>query len=228
MTGIRKRSPTNKEFKKNFQGLASTQVKKGHLNNQEKKASDNGLVEGTLIRVDRNKFYSNGWEVKVGKGKGATTYMCENLDNQIPAFTTTDNYLVFKGNVSVEISIDKQTKIYQITNIKSANKKPWVLYNETLLLSTDTNEKTKSSVQAAIEIGKEYINLKSDKVKITDNNNNEINLIESQNKINQLESENSDLKTKVSDLEEQQKSLLERIEIIEKNESDENEEDDGT
>ena len=154
--------------------------------------------------------------------------MCENLDNQIPAFTTTDNYLVFKGNVSVEISIDKQTKIYQITNIKSANKKPWVLYNETLLLSTDTNEKTRNALQAAIEIGKEYINLKSDKVKITDNNNNEINLIESQNKINQLESENSDLKTKVSDLEEQQKSLLERIEIIENNESDENEEDDGT
>ena len=217
MTGIRKRSPTNKEFKKNFQGLASTQVKKGHLNNQEKKASDNGLIEGILVRVDRNKFYSNGWEVKVGKGKSATTYMCENLDNEIPEFTTTNNYLVFKGNVAVEISIDKKSKIYQITNIKSVSKKPWILYNEKLLLSTDTNEKNQGTVGASIEIGKKYINLKSDEIKIIDNDNNEIDLIKSQNKIDQLESENSDLKSKISELEEQQKSLLERIEIIEEN-----------
>lgn len=217
MTGIRKRSPTNKEFKKNFQGLASTQVKKGHLNNQEKKASDNGLIEGILVRVDRNKFYSNGWEVKVGKGKSATTYMCENLDNEIPEFTTTNNYLVFKGNVAVEISIDKKSKIYQITNIKSVSKKPWILYNEKLLLSTDTNEKNQGTVGASIEIGKKYINLKSDEIKIIDNDNNEIDLMKSQNKINQLESENSDLKSKISELEEQQKSLLERIEIIEEN-----------
>ena len=217
MTGIRKRSPTNKEFKKNFQGLASTQVKKGHLNNQEKKASDNGLIEGILVRVDRNKFYSNGWEVKVGKGKSATTYMCENLDNEIPEFTTTNNYLVFKGNVAVEISIDKKSKIYQITNIKSVSKKPWILYNEKLLLSTDTNEKNRGTVGASIEIGKKHINLKSDEIKIIDNDNNEIDLIKSQNKIDQLESENSDLKSKISELEEQQKSLLERIEIIEEN-----------
>lgn len=217
MQTIRKHSPTNKEFKKNFERLASTQVQKGHLNNEEKKASDNGLLEGILIRVDRKKFYDNGWEVKVGKGKGATTYMCENLDNSVPEFTTTDKYLVFKGNIRVEISIDKKNKIYQITNIKSSNKKPMVLYDEKLLLSTDTDENTKKKNQAAIEIGSEYINLKSDQIKITDNANNEIDLIESQNRIGELESENNDLKEKVSGLEEQQKSLLERIEIIESN-----------
>ena len=217
MTGIRKRSQTNKEFKKNFQGLASTQVKKGHLNNQEKKPSDSGLEEGILIRVDRNKFYENGWEVKVGKGKSAATYMCTNLDNEIPEFTVTDNYLVFKGTVPVEFSMDKKNKIYQITNIKAAKKKPLVLYNDILFLSTDTNEKTRGELRASIEIGKESIKLQSDDVKIIDNDNNEIDLIESQNKIEQLESENSNLKNDLSDLQEEQKSLLQRIEIIENN-----------
>ena len=45
MTGIRKRSPTNKEFKTNFQGLASTKTKKGHLNNQEKKLTLDNTIK---------------------------------------------------------------------------------------------------------------------------------------------------------------------------------------
>lgn len=215
MTGIRKRSPTNKEFKKNFQGLAATKVQKGHLNNQEKNPSDTGIEEGTLIRVERAKYDSDGWEVKMGKGKGAKTYMCTNLDNEIPPFDTTDTYLVFRGTVKVDVSIDKKSKIYQITNIKSAKKQPMVLYNDTLVLSTTTNEAMNKIGLATIEVTKEAINLKSDEVKITDNNNNEINLIESQNKINKLETENSNLKNQVSDLKENQESLLKRIEIIE-------------
>lgn len=215
MTGIRKRSPTNKEFKKNFQGLASTQIQKGHLNNQEKKPSDSGTEEGTLIRVDRTKYDSDGWEVQLGKGKGSKIYMCTNLDNEIPPFTTTDRYLVFKGTVKVDVSIDKKSKIYQITNIKSAKKQPMVLYNDTLVLSTNTNESSDIDGLATIEVKENSINLKSDEVIITDDNNNKINLVESQNKINELETENSNLKDQVSSLQENQESLLKRIEIIE-------------
>lgn len=214
MTGIRKRSPTNKEFKKNFQGLASTRVQKGHLNNQEKKASDSGTEEGVLIRVERAKYNSDGWEVKLGKGKGAKVYMCTNLDNEIPPFNATDKYLVFKGTVKVDVSIDKKSKIYQITNIKTAKKKPMVLYNNTLVLSTDNNETTNIGL-ASIEVKEQSINLNSSKVTITDDDNNEINLVESQKELDELKTENSDLKDQVSNLEEAQKSLLKRIEIIE-------------
>lgn len=212
MTGIKKRSPTNKEFKKNFQGLAGTRVQKGHLNDQEKKASDSGIEEGTLIRVERSKYDSNGWEVKVGTGKNAKTYMCTNLDNEIPPFTETDKYLVFKGTIKVDVSIDKKSKIYQITNIKTAKKQPMVLYDDKLLLSTSTNEKISNLGKAAIEITDKAINLKSDEVKITDNNNNEINL----NEVVRLKSENSTLKNQISNLKSEQESLVKRIEVIEK------------
>lgn len=194
MTIMKNRSPTNKEFKTNFQRLASDKPKKGHLESQDKKASDNAIETGRLIRVERSKYYSNGWEVKVGKGSNAVTYMCSNLDQYVPPFRETKKYLVFKGNVEVEISIDKKSKIYQITRIKSSNKKAMTLYEDSLVISQNENEKNKKSNSSSIELGKETINLKSDTIKITDSNNNEIDLVSTINEIketlNQMQKNN--------------------------------------
>ena len=177
MAIMKSRSPTNKEFKTNFQKLASDRPKKGHLDSQDKKASDNAIETGRLIRVDRDKFYSNGWEVKIGKGSNAKTYMCSNIDPYIPPFRETKKYLVFKGNVEVEVSIDKKNKVYQITRINSANKKAMSLYEDLVVISQNENEKTKDKKNPSIEVGKGKINLKSDEIKITDSDNNEIDLV---------------------------------------------------
>ena len=208
MSSIRKHSPTNKEFKKNFQGLASTQTKKGHLNKKEKKASDNGIETGVLIRVDRKKYEENGWEVKVGTGNDAVTYMCSNLDYSIPEFTSTDNYLVFKGKIEVELSIDKKNKIYQITRIKSAVKKPLAAYNDKIQISTNNDENTKTGNEANIEVTKDSVNINSDQVCIVDSSNNKIDLVESQQVIESLQQE-------VQELKKNQDSLLSKIQIIE-------------
>lgn len=215
MTGIRRRSPTNKEFKTNFQGLAATKTKKGHLDSQqEKKASDNAKEVGTLIRITKDKLYENGWEVQVGSGSGAKTYMCSYQDGvlYIPPFTETDKYYVMKEKVEVEISIDKQTKVYNITKINTLNKKPLALYNEKLTISTNTNTNTNSNVETSIEVSNNSVEINSDNIIINDSNNNKINLIESQvnntEKITKLEEDNAILQ-------ESNKTLLQRIEILE-------------
>ena len=213
MSSIRKHSPTNKEFKRNFQNLASTQTKKGHLNNQDKKPTDNGIETGILIRVDRTKYEENGWEVQVGTGNDAVTYMCVNLDYAIPEFTETDNYLVFKGKVEVELSIDKKNKIYQITRIKSAIKKPLAAYNDKIRISTNNDENTQTGTESNIEVTKDSVVINSNNVIISDNNNNEINLIESQQVIGSLQQE-------IQDLKETQDSLLSKIKIIEEGTSE--------
>lgn len=209
MASIRKHSPTNKEFKRNFESLASTRTKKGHLSNQEKKASDTGIETGILIRVDRKKFEDDGWEVQVGTGNDAVTYMCSSLDYSVPEFTETDNYLVFKGKVEVELSIDKKNKIYQITRIKGVNKKPLVAYNNKVVIAVNNDENTKTGTESSIEVTEDSVNINSNQVNIIDNENNKINLVESQQNIESLQSE-------VQELKEVQNSLLNKIKIIEK------------
>lgn len=208
MTGIRKRSPTNKEFKTNFQGLASTKTKKGHLNNQqEKKPSDNAKENGILVRIHKNKLYENGWEVKVGTGNEAVTYMCSYGDAvlYIPESTLTGKYYVPKQKTEVEVTIDKKSKIYTITKINTLNKKPIALYENNLTISTNTNTDTNSNVTTSIEVSNDSVNIKSDNVTITDSNNNKIDLVATQTTTAQ----------QIIDLKEQNQSLLERIEILE-------------
>lgn len=196
MSGIRKRSPTNKEFKTNFQGLASTKTKKGHLTSQERESDDVAREYGTLIRIHKNKMYENGWEVQVGTDKDAVTYMCSYQSSvlYIPDSTETDSYYVPKQKTQVEVNIDKKSKIYTIVKINSLNKTPIALYENNLTISTNTNEDTNKDVKASIEVSNESITLKSNNIVIKDSDNNKINLVESNKNLSNLQQEVSDLK----------------------------------
>lgn len=222
MTGIRKRAPTNKEFKNNFQGLASTRVKKGHLTGKEKKPEDNAKEVGTLVRINRAKLYENGWEVKVGTGNDAVTYNCSYGDGvmYIPDSTITKQYFVPKGKVEVEVTIDKKSKIYTITKLNTDNKKAVAVYENllTLAISTDEND----DVDASIQLSKSSVNIKSDNVIITNSDDEEIDLIESQTalkesqeKIETLEKNVESLSKTKESLETEVSSLKEKIKAIE-------------
>lgn len=217
MTGIRKRSPTNKEFKTNFQGLAGTRTKKGHLNSQERKSDDVSRETGTLIRIHKKKLYENGWEVQVGTDKDAKTYMCSYQSGvlYIPDSTETEEYYVPKQKTQVEVDIDKKSQIYTIVKINSLNKKPIALYDSNLTISTDTNENTNKDVQASIEVSTKSINLKSDTVTVTDSNNNKIDLVKSNENLNNLQEEVTNLKEKnkieISTLNEEKDKTNEKI-----------------
>lgn len=198
MTGIRKRSPTNKEFKTNFQGLAGTRTKKGHLNSQERESDDVSRETGTLIRIHKKKLYEDGWEVQVGTDKDAKTYMCSYQSGvlYIPDSTETDEYYVPKQKTQVEVNIDKKSKIYTIVKINSLNKKPIALFEDNLTISTNTNENTNSDVEASIEVSTKSITLKSDNVVVLDSNDNKIDLVESNKDLNELKKDVSDFKEK--------------------------------
>lgn len=225
MTGTKKRSPTNKEFKKNFENFASKRMKKGHLNDsQERKSGDNTLEEGILVKIHRKKLYKNGWEVKVGTGKDAKTYMCS-YDNgivDIPDSTETKNYYIPKQKTKVEVSIDKKTKIYKITKIKTNGKNTGTLYKKILKISTDNDENSKDKPKASLEISDKIIKMKSENVIITDDDDNEIDLIESNDKLNKVEEDHNETKTKLesvskesTETKEKVDMLLNRIEILE-------------
>lgn len=217
MVGVKKRSPTNKEFKSNFQKLAATKTKKGHLTNQEREADDVAKENGILVRINRKKLYEKGWEVKVGTGNDAVTYMCSYGDGvmYIPDCTVTDEYFVPKGNVEVEITVDKKTKIYTVTKINSTNKKPIALFENILTLSTDTNTDTNKKNTASIVLSSDSVNINSDKVTITDSDDNQIDLKESQQQINDLQDENKEIKDQVDSLSKENDNLIKRIQILE-------------
>lgn len=228
MTGIKRRSPTNKEFKTKFEGLASTRTKKGHLNAQERKPGDTVVEKGILIRIDRQKLYEDGWEVKVGTGKSAKVYKCSYGDGvmYIPDSDVTKQYFVPKGKVEVELTIDKKTKLYTITKINTGNKTAVALFENLLTLSVDTNEN--SNVKTSIEVSDESINMKSDSVIITDSDNNEIDLLEANESVkkqikylteqsNEKQTQIQELTNKVNEKEEKIQNLMQRVQILEEN-----------
>ncbi len=204
MVGIKKRAPTNKEFRNHFQDFASTETKKGHLNSKSQK-SKNSKEIGVLIRIIRDKLYENGWEVEVGTGSEKKTYMCS-LDSAVlyaPDSEVTEKYLVPKQKTEVEITIDTKSQIYRITKIRSGNIKPIALFENVLTISTNTNTDTNSDVSASIELSKDTINIKSDNVKITDSNNKQIDLIGLQSEVETLSQEKQALWERIENLEKQ-------------------------
>ena len=242
MTGIKQRSPTNKEFKTNFQGLAATRVKKGHLNNtQERKPGDSETEEGVLKRINRKKLYDNGWEVEVGTGKDVKKYMCSYAGNvvYIPDSTVTKEYFVPKGKVKVDVQIDKKNKIYSITKIKTNNKTPATLFQDKLKIAVDTDE-NKSSTNASVELSKQNINLTAKSVVIStgeDDDDEDIDLLEDNKNIKEelsnqkkqndtVQSQIKDLSDKVDKKDAQITDLLKRIEILEGDSESDDEEDD--
>lgn len=204
MVGIKKRNPTNKEFRNHFQDFASTETKKGHLNSKSQK-NKNSKEIGVLVRIIRDKLYENGWEVEVGTGNEKKTYMCS-LDSAVlyaPDSEVTEKYLVPKQKTEVEITIDTKSQIYRITKIRSGNIKPIALFENVLTISTNTNTDTNSDVSASIELSKDTINIKSDNVKITDSNNKQIDLIGLQSEVETLNQEKQALWERIENLEKQ-------------------------
>lgn len=204
MVGIKKRSPTNKEFRTHFQDFASTQTKKGHLNNTSQK-SKIGKETGVIIRILKDKIYENGWEVKVGTGNESKKYMCS-IDSSIlymPKSTITDKYYIPEQKTEVEISIDTKSQIYSITKIKSTDTIPLALYDGVLTISTNTNTDTNSSVTSSIKLSDTSIDIISDKVQITDSNNNQVDLIDLHSQVITLSQEKEALWEKINKLEKQ-------------------------
>ena len=213
MQGVRSHNPTNKDFKTHFQGLASTKTKKGHLNDQDRKSDDKQSAEGELIRIIREKVDSNGWEVSVGKGSEKKKYMCSDSRGGllIPDSNISDNglYYIPKEKTEVEIDIDKKSKIYTITRIKSSHQIPLASFGDKIYLSTDTNTKTNQDVNATLTMTKDDINLEAEKVTIT-TKDVKIDIVESVTKQN----------TKISELEKTNQTLLERIRALEAKQED--------
>ena len=211
MTGIKKRSPTNKEFKRNFQGLASSKVKKGHLSDQqERKSDDKQSAKGILVRIEIDKIDDDGWEVEVGTGKNKKKYMCSDSRGGllIPDSTISKNkkYYITKAKTEVEIDIDKKSKIYRITKINSDKQIPLSTFADKLYLSPNSNTKTNQNIKTLLTMSKTNVVLQADEVIVKDNDNKSVNIIESNEK------QQNDIQT----LQEQNLSLDERIKELEK------------
>ena len=117
-------TPTNKRFKRHFQDIARQKARKGHLNQDEREQEDIVTEKGTLIRIDKAKYYDNGWEVEVGLGDNKKTYNCVNGTGEMtrPECIESAQYYTPKYNTSVDVLIDNVSQIYTITRIRSLKK----------------------------------------------------------------------------------------------------------
>lgn len=117
-------TPTNKRFRRHFQDIAQTSTKKGHLGNQEREQEDIVAEKGILVRIDKNKLSTNGWEVEVGVGDDKKTYNCVNGTGELtmPECIESQQYFTPKLTTSVDVLLDNVSKIYTITRIRSLNK----------------------------------------------------------------------------------------------------------
>lgn len=219
-------SPTNKKFKSHFENFASDKVKKGHLNAKEDEKDETAIKTGTLVRIERQKLYDNGWEVKVDK----KTYHCTYSGNvmSIPKSTVTEKYFVPEKKCEVEIQIDKKTKIYNIVRIKDVNLTPIALYDGKLTLSSNSNDSTNKDNKANITISKTGITLNGD-IDITKNINVKGDVIGTN--IEKLESQVKTLEEQAkdsSDIDALQKQITElkaEIEELQKEKAEEDAED---
>lgn len=134
MVDSKRYSPTNKRFQKHTQAFVSGKTKKGHLTNEEREAGDVVKETGILVKVNKNKIYEKGWEVKIDD----KTYMCTYGDNivYLPPCTLNGSYYMPKKECKVEVSIDKKSQIYTITRIDDADKQPIAMVNNSITLQT--------------------------------------------------------------------------------------------
>lgn len=116
MTDIRKHAATNSYFRDNFKRLAGTKTQKGDLN-----TSDGSVVYdvGKLLRIEKKKILQNGWIVEVND----KTYRCTNDSERltVPKHTESKEYYVPNETVRVDVSLDKQNKIYKLLRMRLSN-----------------------------------------------------------------------------------------------------------
>ena len=199
MRVTQKRKPTNKEFKDNFVALASNEPKVGHLTKQKRTGDDSQTVEGVLKYVLKNAIDSNGWVVEVGTGSDKSLYKCSNPlgVTSLPDSTETDEKYVIKGKIRTEISIDKKNKIYTIKRIINNTSMELFKYANKLYISIDNNKKTNQNVNSTITLTENGIDLNADSVTVT-NGSSVINIVETQNKINELEEKITNLEKQLN------------------------------
>lgn len=155
-------TPTNKYFRNKFQDFASTKTKKGHLNHSDEEEGAKNLT-GTLVKIDKDKLYTNGWLVETTDKK---QYWCSYGDGVVclPEYTESGKYYTPKTKTEVNISIDEDNKVYLLTRLKDPNKKPIAFYNDKLEISVNTNTDTNKKNNAKIEVSKNDVNIKGNTV----------------------------------------------------------------
>jgi hypothetical protein len=209
--------------------LASNKPLKGHLTNQERTTDDSQTVEGVLKQIVKDRIDSDGWYVEVGKDNDKYVYHCSYpqwaTGGTIPESTETNTLYVPVGKVRVEITIDKKNKIYIIQRLIDNSKASIVNYNNELHISVNSNTKTNQDVNANVKLTNDTINLNADSVVVTDNNNNEFDLIESHTiqigQIQVLQEENKKLQERISTIEEQLNTENKSDELENQSEKDE-------
>lgn len=218
-------NPSNKKFSDHFQKLAKTKTKKGHLNESGERDSEDTLISnGILIRIEKAKINSNGWEVEVGYGDNKKTYNCKNITGTlaIPDYTESEKYYVMKNKVQVDVSIDNVSKIYSITSMHNVNSIFTMKDKEIKISSVPATNNEKSS---KVILGEENLNLEGtkinmngastfeNKVEMKDNVSVYKNLTIQGNlnapEITNLQNENKQLKADIQEMKEQIKTLLE-------------------
>lgn len=150
-------TPTNKYFRNKFQDFASSKTKKGHLNNTDEEEGTKSLT-GTLVKIDKEKIYSNGWLVETSDKK---KYWCFYGDGVImlPEYTESDKYYTPKKKTEVNINVDEDKKIYTLTRLKDPTKRPIAFYDDKLEISVTDNKKNAKDNENKIEISKNNISL---------------------------------------------------------------------
>lgn len=172
MVSQKRYMPTNKRFQDHTKMFVGTKTKKGHLNGKEEE-KDKTLVEGTLVRIIKQKIYEEGWEVKVGKDSNAKTYMCSYGDNimYLPDCTETEMYYVPKQECSVQVSIDENTKMYFIMKINDPTKQPISIMNDNISIQSNGTgglEITSDMVQTTGELSSDTdVTVKTNDVQIS-------------------------------------------------------------
>lgn len=126
MVDSKRYDPTITRFQRHTKSFVSGKTKKGHITTGEREG-DVVKETGTLVKININKIYEKGWEVKVGN----QTLQCTYGDNivYLPDCTRNGSFYIPKKECKVEVSIDKKSKINTITRINDPNKKPISMMN---------------------------------------------------------------------------------------------------
>lgn len=219
-------NPSNKKFTDHFQKLSGTKTKKGHLNEKGERDSDDVLVtNGVLVKIEKAKRNSNGWQVEVGTGSDKKTYNCVNSTGTtvIPNYTESETYFVMKEKVMVDITIDNVSKIYSITRIHGTES--LINMRDDKITITDTPITNDRKQTAKVTLSQNSVQLESETIKLKgpEEANNLVEIEGDTNiyknlvvhgsldapEIQDLKKENEDLKAEIEDIKEKINVIME-------------------
>ena len=212
-------NPSNKKFTDHFQKLSGTKTKKGHLNENGERDSEEVLVRtGGLVKVEKAKRNSNGWQVEVGTGSDKKTYNCVNSTGTlvIPAYTDSKTYFVMKEKVTVDVTIDNVSKIYSITRIHGTQSLINMRDNQITITDTPITNDRKQTTN--ITVAKNTVKLESDNINLKGDSvfENTVTVMDKiiiegsidAPEIKELQKENASLKSEIQDIKEQIKKII--------------------